>query len=594
MSASGEPLVPARKVLSGIPASHGVAVGKARLVGRSALRVPRRRIRAKDAPAEVARLKDAIETSRREIEDARAALGDAADADYQLILDAHLLMHGDALLVDTTVHTIERDLLCAEWALRRTVESLSLQLEAADSEYFRARAGDITQVGLHILRCLTGTQAQLPPLDEPVVLVTDDLSPAEAARLAESPLVGLITELGTASSHTAIVARALGIPALVGVAAATDAIGEGDTVVIDALRGEVVLAAGADEQTAAEERSVRYRAFTAGLRSRAEEKAATADGERIILAANLEMPAEVEAAARPESDGVGLYRTEFLYLGRDQAPTEEEQREVYADVLRLMNPRPVTFRTFDLGADKLPADRRFPRGPNPALGLRGVRLLMTHPRLFRAQVRAVLRAAVHGNARLMFPLVGSLADLRTARAFVDEVAAELTQEGEHFARVPIGVMIEVPAAALLANVLASECDFFSVGTNDLIQYTFAVDRTNPRVATMADPLDPALLRLLEMTASAAQQRGIDLSMCGDMAANPLALPIVIGLGFRTLSMPSASIPIANAIVRSIRAERAAEAAQEALALPDAASVQELVRERFADSLGDLWAEEGVG
>jgi phosphotransferase system enzyme I (PtsI) len=580
-------------VLSGIPASHGIAVGKARLVGRSALRVPRRRIGTHDAPAEVARLKAAIETSRQEIEDARAALGDAADADYQLVLDAHLLMHGDALLVDTTVQNIEQELLCAEWALRRTVEALSAQLQSADSEYFRARAGDITQVGLHILRCLTGTKEVIPELDEPVVLVTDDLSPAEAARLVESPLVALITELGSASSHTAIVARALGIPALVGVPSATDLIGEGDTVVVDALRGEVVLAAGSDEQTEAEERSTRYRAFTAGLRSRAEEKAATADGERIILAANLEMPAEVEVAARPESDGVGLYRTEFLYLGRDQAPTEDEQREVYSRVLTLLNPRPVTFRTFDLGADKLPTDRRFPRGPNPALGLRGVRLLMTHPRLFRAQIRAVLRAAVHGSARLMFPLVGSLSDLRGARALVDEVAEELEKEGEPFARVPVGVMIEVPAAALLANVLAAECDFFSVGTNDLIQYAFALDRTNPRVATMAEPLDPALLRLLDMTAEAARHHDIDLSMCGDMAADPFALPIVIGLGYRSLSMPSASIPLANAIVRSIRTDQAAEAARDALALPDARSVHELVRERFTESLGELWAEEGI-
>jgi len=568
-------------------------VGKARLVGRSALRVPRRRIAPEDAEAEVARLRDAIDASRAEIEDARAALGDRADADYRLVLEAHLLMHGDALLVDTTVETIERELLCAEWALRRTVESLAAQLGEADSEYFRARAGDVTQVGLHILRCLTGKKAALPNLDEPVVLVTDDLSPAEAARLVDSPLLALVTELGSASSHTAIIARALGIPALVGVPDATDQVGEGDTIVVDALRGELVISADDEEQRDAEERSSRYRAFTANLRTRAGRDAQTADGAPIVLAANLEIPAEAEAAAGPESGGVGLYRTEFLYLGRDQAPTEEEQLAVYTDVLEVMKPRPVTFRTFDLGADKLPADRRFPRGPNPALGLRGVRLLMTHPRLFRAQVRAVLRAAANGNAKLMFPLVGSMDDLRNARALVDDVIAELEASGEPFSRVPVGVMIEVPAAALLAGALATECDFFSVGTNDLIQYAFALDRTNPRVATLAESLDPAVLKLLDMTAEAARHHDIDLSMCGDMAADPFALPIVLGLGYTMLSMPCAAIPLANAIVRRIDAVEARAAAEEALTLPDAESVHALVRARFSDALGDLWAEEGI-
>jgi phosphotransferase system enzyme I (PtsI) len=583
-----------RTVLSGIAASHGIAVGKARLFGRSLLRVPRRRIRPEDAPLEVVRLREAIDASRREIEDARAVLGAHADADYQLVLDAHLLMHGDALLVDTTVETIEREHLCAEWALRRTVESLSSQLSASESEYFRARAADVNQVGLHILRSLTGDRITLPVLDEPVVLVTDDLSPAEAARLAESPLLALVTEHGSASSHTAIVARALGIPALVGVPSATDHIGDGDRVVVDALRGEVVLCADEGERDEALERSRRYRAFTAGLRSRAEEQARTADGARVVLAANLEIPAEAAAAAGPESGGIGLYRTEFLYLGRDQAPTEEEQRAIYADVLAMMKPRPVTFRTFDLGADKLPTDRRFPRGPNPALGLRGVRLLMTHPRLFRAQIRAVLRAAAEGNARLMFPLVGSLADLRGARALVEEVITELEAEGVEHARVPVGVMIEVPAAALLAEALAEECDFFSVGTNDLIQYTFALDRTNPRVATLAESLDPALLKLLAMTAEAASDRDIDLSMCGDMASDPFALPIVIGLGFRSLSMPTTAIPLANAIVRRIDAKEAEAAAREALDLSDARRVHELIRARFSDALSDLWAEEGIG
>ncbi len=583
-----------RTVLRGIPASHGVVVGKACLVGRSALRVPRRRIASSAVPGEVARFRKAIRASRAEIEGARAALGDGAAADYRLILDAHLLMHGDALLVDATVEVIEREHICAEWALRRTVESLARQLEEASSEYFRGRAADVTQVGLHILRCLTGAPTVLPDVDEPMIVVADDLSPAEAARLSKRPIIGLVTELGSPTSHTAIIARALGVPALVGVSDATDRVADGDTVVVDAIRGELVLSADAAERAVAAERSSSYRAFTARLRSRAGGEVGTRDGELVTLSANLEMATEVEGAAGPEASGVGLFRTEFLYLGRDQAPTEAEQCAVYAEVLEAMSPRTVTFRTFDLGADKLPRSRRFVAGPNPALGLRGVRLLLTHPRLFRTQVRAILRAAENGNARLMFPLVGSVGDMRYARSLVDEVLAELEAAGAAHGEVPIGAMIEVPAAAMMADALAKECDFFSVGTNDLVQYTLALDRTNPRVAPLARPLDPAVLKLLDLTARAARENGTDLSMCGDMAADAFALPIVIGLGYRHLSMPTAAIPMAHAIVERIDTRAAASVAKAALELPDVESVHELVRESFGETLGDLWEAQGLG
>lgn len=583
-----------RVAIEGIPVFHGVVVGPACLVGRSALRVPRRRIEAESVADEVARLREAIQASRADIEAARTALGDEGDADYRLILEAHLLMHGDELVVDATAQRIAEDLICAEWALRRTIRSLAQQLDGASSEYFRGRAADITQVGLHILRCLTGTPAELPEADGPHVVVADDLSPAEVARLAQRPMIGLVTELGSSTSHTAIIARALGVPALVGVADATDRVGEGDLVVVDAIRGELILGADAEERKRAVERSSSYRAFTDQLESRAGGQVETTDGVVITLSANLELATEAAAAAGPEASGVGLFRTEFLCLDRDIAPTEDEQYAVYARVLGLMGARPVTFRAFDLGADKLPRSRRLVGGPNPALGLRGVRLLRDYPELFRAQVRAILRAALAGSARLMFPFVGSVADMVRARALVDDVVRELEAGGVPHGRLPVGAMIELPAAAMMAGALAERCDFFSVGTNDLVQYTLALDRTNPRVSPFARSLDPAVLKLLDIVARAAEAHATDLSMCGDMAADAFALPVVIGLGFRNLSMPTAAIPMANAVIERVDERFAAAVAKQALGLPGAEEVHDLVRESFADLLGDLWRAQGIG
>jgi phosphotransferase system enzyme I (PtsI) len=565
-----------------------MAVGPVKVIGPANRWIPRRHVAPDTVDAEIARLRDAIERSRAEIEEVRAGMDEGVGADYGLILDAHMLMHRDELIVDAAIRAIRTERRNAEWALRRTVDDLVEQLGRAGSGYFRERAHDVEHVGQHIMRWLTEGQPTLPSIDTPTILVAEDLSPTDAARLAGMPVLAVVTDLGTATSHTAILARTLEIPAVVGVSNVTSRVGDGDVVIVDALHGLVVLDADEAEQERARERATRYLRFTQELRDKRVDVVATADGVRVELQANVELPAEAALAVDSGADGIGLYRTEVLYLDRVTPPTEEEQLRVYRDVVAVTSPRVVTFRTYDLGGDKLPQSERLPRTLNPALGLRALRLSLARPDLLRPQVRAILRASAHGPVRLMFPLVTTVDDIRRARAIVDEIREELAKEGVDASDVPIGIMVEVPSAALLAGALAKVCDFFSVGTNDLVQYTLALDRTNPQVAHLARTLDPAVLKLLDLTARAADEAGIPLAMCGDMAADPFAIPIALGLGYRTFS-----IPLAREVIGRIDSTTAERAAREALDCADAADVEAIVTRVFGDALADLWREEGL-
>jgi len=553
--------------------------------------VPRHAIQPSDVSAEVGRLRAAIEDSRREIKEVRESLGESADSDYGLILEAHMMMHRDELLVDAACGRIENGLINAEWALRRTVDELKAPLEAAGSPYFRERAADVEHVGQHIQRHLGGEGTFLPPVDKPSILIASDLSPADAARLLRSEIRGLVTASGGATGHTALLARALEIPAVVGVRGVLAAVDAGEPAIVDGFHGEVVLRPAPQEVAQAAARAARHMTFVGELKAKNRAPDVTQDGLPFEVWANIELPAEAALVADDEAPGIGLYRTEFLYLGREDEPDEEEQQRVYADVVGVLAPRPVVFRTFDLGGDKLPAHAA--PCANPALGFRAIRLALEDLGFFRRQVRAILRASSKGSAKLMFPLVSTVEEFRRARALVEDCAQELEREGQAFSRVPIGLMIEVPSAALMAEALAAEADFFSVGTNDLVQYTLAVDRGDSRVASLARCLDPAILRLLEMTARAADAASIGLSMCGDMASDPVALPAVLGLGYRRLSVPLASRPLVREVARRVSLERARDVVKTALTLPTADDVHALMVENFGEALGELWREEGI-
>ncbi|MEC7525564.1 MAG: phosphoenolpyruvate--protein phosphotransferase [Myxococcota bacterium] len=580
-----------RQALLGIGASPGVAIGPVTVYDRRSVPVPRRRISEDAVPAEVERLERAIEDARREVEEVRDALPEDAGADHRLLLETQLMMHGDELLLSGARASIEDHQLNAEWALRRTVDAMRAKLRASPSPYFRERADDVSMVGEHVLRVLTGAPRALPHLEPGAILVATDLSPAEAAQLSTMDVRALVTDGGSASSHTAILARALQIPAVVGVTDVTRLVGPGDTLVVDALRGEVVIFPDEEEQEEARERADRFRAFKGRLRDSERSAAETIDGLRVSLLANVELELDVPHAKGEGADGIGLYRTEYLYLDRDEAPAEEEQAAIYRRVARRIAPQPVIFRTFDLGADKMPHGMR--RGPNPALGLRALRVAFERPELLVTQLRALLRASVEGNVQVMFPMVSSVGDLRRAKVLLERAREDLEAEGAAYGPVAIGSMLEVPSAILVADRLAKECDFFSIGTNDLTQYTLAVDRFDPRVAHLARPLDPAILRMLSQARASAAEAGLPISVCGDLAADPAAVPVLIGLGFERLSMPMVAIPLVREVVSRIERSACEEVAREALDLDGADDVERLVAARFGDALGELWREQGL-
>ncbi len=583
-----------RTAIAGIAACPGVAVGPVRVLDSRGQNVARGTIRARAVPAELRRLERAVESSVASIEEVRRALESSLGPKYAALLDPHVHMHGDAMLLEGARKAIEAEHVNAEWAVRSTIDALKQPLLAADQPYFRERAEDIEQVGQHILRALRGDRTNLPEPDDPVVVVATDLSPADAAALWGTSVVGLVTERGSATSHTAILARALGIPAVVGAPGVARRSVGAHMAVVDGVRGEIVLDPGWRERAEAASRGERFRSFTRGLRAQGDAQIGTEDGHGVELWANVELPQEANAAAQADVPGIGLFRTEFLYLNRTRPPGEDEQAEVYGSVVAELGGRPVVFRTFDFGGDKLLRFRPIPPGPNPALGLCGIRFSLAVPDLLRAQLRALLRASARGPVRVLFPRVGSLDELLAAKAVLAECATELEREGHELAPVPVGTMIEIPSAAITADRLAQHCDFFAVGTNDLVQYTLAVDRSDPAVARLSRSLDPAVLFLLDRARRAASEQGIPITMCGDMAGDPVALPLLLGLGYDRLSIPLGTRPFARAAVRRVSMAEARALAQEALALPSADAVRAAVVERFAGALGELWDAQGVG
>jgi phosphotransferase system enzyme I (PtsI) len=581
-----------RVALRGIAASPGIGVGRA-IVIESGYHVRHHRIMADEADFEIERLRQAIDRSRGELEDIRVRIGNEAPADYRLIIDAHLMMHRDELLVDIATEAIAVDQVNAEWAVERAIGKIAHHLAQAPVDYFRDRAVDVEHVGRRIIAQLAGRISTLPTGLEDAVLVIEDLNPADAAQLIETPVAALVTGLGSATSHTAILARALEIPAVVGVAGITERVGEGDELIVDAFGGEVVLDPDPDECDRAHVRSRRFRQFTRKLRESSGARTETADGAVIELMANVDLPAEAALAARVWARGIGLYRTEFLFLNRTEPPSEQEQYEVYSEIVRKTLPHAVTLRTIDMGGETLKGSVAAPVVPNPALGLRAIRLALARPELLGAQLRAVLRAAALGPVRLMFPLVSGVKELRQARAALDQARVVLAERGEVMGEPEVGVMIELPSAVMMADRFAQECDFLSVGTNDLVQYALAVDRSNPAVSYLAQSLDPAVLRMLAAVVRAAADHAKPLSMCGDMAADPFVLPIVIGLGYRSLSVPVSALPLVREVLRCIDGERARAAAVEALDCATADEVAWLVASRFGKDLGPLWSEAGI-
>jgi phosphotransferase system enzyme I (PtsI) len=591
--------MPTGVVLKGIGGSPGVAVGSALVVGDTRTAYARRHLATTQIDAEVERLHRAVEDAKRHLREVSARLP-SGPLETNAILDAYLTMVGDPMLIERVTKKIRDERKCAELAVAQASEEIARLFAPADANerdaYIAERRHDIEFVCDRLLRELTGDVKQIVPrLDQPVIVIARDLSPADTAGMVREPVIGFVTEIGTRTSHTAIMARALEIPAVVGVADALSVVRTGDTLVVDGLRGEVVVNPSEIMIEEARGRGARHLAFARGLLTARNQPCVTRDGEPVSLKANVELPAEAILALDHGAEGIGLYRTEFIYIDRRTMPTEDEQYELYRAVVEAVAPRPVTLRTFDIGGDKFASSFQLPAEMNPALGLRAVRLALSRPDVFLTHLRAMLRASAHGDLRIMVPMVASVQELREVRRLLGRAMNEVDAAGQPRAKhIPLGMMIEVPSAVVMADVLAREAEFFSIGTNDLIQYTLAIDRGNRSLAPLASPFHPAILRMIRQVTRAAATHAVPVALCGAMASDPLAAVLLVGLGLRELSMEAAAIPEIKEAIRRVTMADCERAAEAALALDTAEAVEELVAGAFAPSLFDLLTgtEEG--
>ena len=582
------------KIFNGIGASPGIVIGRAYLLDRRKVVVEEQeRVSSATAKEEVARFKRAIETARTQLDDVRKRVSKDLGKAHSHILDTHIMLLEDKMLVDGAVKRIKEENLRAEAALKDTVAAIGRKFDAMEDEYLRERKHDVEQVAERVLRSLVGKkQESLADIRDEAVVIAHDLAPSDTLLMRKEKVLGFATDVGSRTSHTAIVARSMGIPAAAGLEKITASVKTGDVVILDGNHGTVIV--DPDEETFLDylQRQQRYKYFEQELDKLKDLPAETPDGTLIHLQGNIELPEEVAAIAKHGGKGIGLYRTEFLFLNRKHLPTEEQHYVAYRDVVERAAPHEVVIRTLDVGGDKVGLSVPFEEEPNPALGLRAIRFCLQNRGIFRAQLRGIFRASVHGKIKILYPMIAGLGELQEIKREMEVVKAELRAEGVLFdEHVEIGVMIEIPSAAMTADLLAREADFFSVGTNDLIQYTLAIDRTNEQVAFMYEPLEPAVLRLLQRVSHAAHEAGIGLAMCGEMAGDPLYAALLMGLGFQYLSMNVAAIPWVKKVVRSVRMQDAVELADLVMRQPTAAlarhTAESFMQQRFPELMAEM-------
>ena len=535
----------------GINASPGVAIGPALVLDTEEYRIPRRAIDASQVPVEIRTLDAALDASRQEVAQLRAAatrkLGDQSSA----IFAFHEQFIADQRLRAAVVELIEKRHHTAAYAFGNEMNRRQRMFRNVADAYLKERVRDLYDIEKRVLRHILGrAREDITKLTEPVIVVAHDITPSQAISLDRSHILGFAINVGGQASHTAIIARMLGIPAVVALNDITSDITGGETIVLDGIHGVVVANPDTDTIDRYRRRQNEYRAFEAQLEQLRDLPAVTLDGTEITLQANIELSHEARYAMETGAEGIGLYRTEFMFLESDRLPTEEQQYEVFRAAVRHVRGNPITIRTMDLGADKLSPAMGVQHDHNPVLGLRSVRYCLTHLDLFKTHLRAILRAAIEGNVRIMFPMITTLMELRQARSTLHDVMEDLEEDGLPFPRdIPIGIMVETPAAALLSGAFAKEVAFLSIGTNDLTQYTLAVDRANERVAHLYSPHNPAVLRLIRDVIQAGRRAGVDVAVCGEMAGSPIYCALLLGLGLRSFSMAPKDIPEIKRIVR---------------------------------------------
>jgi len=570
------------EVLKGVPASPGIVIGKAFVLDTERPHVEEVEIEADEIEAEIEAFMSAIGETTRELERLRGGLEETLGESHARIFDAHLMILRDSMVIDGTQRRIREERQSAAFALTETIGQVTNAMERTRDEYLRERVFDIKDIERRLLLRLLGRkQGSLRHLDDDVIVLAHELAATHTASMHEERVTGFATDVGGRTSHAAIMARSLQIPAVVGLHEATGVIRQGEKIIVDGTLGLLIYRYDQAVLEYYQDRQRRYEEFEKELLVDRDAPAVTVDGRRFEVAANIEIPDEVRAAISHGAEGIGLFRTEYLFITGDEIPSEDEQYEAYRAVVSLAAPATVVVRTVDLGGDKFgPMGAPEPEA-NPFLGWRGIRCSLSQPHLLLRQLRAILRASAHGNVKIMLPMISSLHEVRDARQVLEAAKQELRARGQEFAdNVPLGVMIETPAAAMIADELAEEADFFSIGSNDLVQYTMAVDRGNDRVAYLYDPFHPAVLRLLERTVRAARKHKTWVGVCGEMAGDPLATLLLVGLGVDELSAAPAVVPEIKSIIRSTSYGYARRVAAKALKMKTGSEVRRYLEQIF--------------
>lgn len=568
------------EIRRGLGVSPGIAIAQAYVLERERGRVSRRLIEKEQVEEELRDFENALSAALEELEQLRRQTASAIGNKYAAILNFHYAVLADPSFSQEVRQRISLNKFSAAYAVSRILQRYARSISEASDELFRSRISDIYDIEHRLLRHLTKTESrQLRPESE-VIIIAHDLTPSQTASLDKAYVKGFVTDLGGKTSHTAIVARAIGIPAVVGLSTITAEVSNGDLVIVDGSTGTVII--DPDDRTLQRYRAMQqtFEEFERQLTYLKTLPAETVDGYRVKLYANVEFQEELQAALEMGADGIGLYRTEFLFLGRSTYPTEEEQFRAYRVAARVMDGRPVIIRTLDLGADKMPEDGSHQEA-NPFLGCRSIRYtLICRPDLFKSQILAILRASAFGDVRMMLPMVTSVDEVRRAKILIHDAMDELKQRGEPFnPDIKVGVMIEVPSAAMAADLFTKEVDFFSIGTNDLIQYTLAVDRANPTVASLYQPTHPSVLRLLKNVIETGRRYGIPVAVCGEMSGDVLYVPLLLGLGLELFSAAPPNILEVKKVIRSLTLREAEELAKKVLATNDAIAAENILRER---------------
>ncbi|MCU1230951.1 MAG: phosphoenolpyruvate-protein phosphotransferase [Acidobacteria bacterium] len=572
------------RTYKGIGVSPGIAIGRAVIIEKRVASIYRVPIRDEEVEGEVNRFLEALEKTKDELHELKQRVSRSMGDEYGSIFEAHAMIVGDASFADKVLQKIEEEQVNAEWAMSEVQEELQARFLSFDDEYLRERVADVKDVAERVLVNLQGiAHHDLSEIKHDVIILADDLTPSDTVHFNRRPIVGFATETGGRTSHTSIIAKSMFMPAVIGVPRLTKMIDNDEVVIIDGYEGTVVVNPTEAMISEYVSRVSRHEEQERELLQNRDLAAMTKDERRISLQANIELVEELKDAIKFGAEGIGLYRSEFLYIAKSPLlPSEEEHFELYKKLAEALAPNWCVIRTFDLGGKKLAREVMGSKEDNPVLGLRGLRLCMKHRDMFRTQLRALLRASAFGHIKIMFPLVSGVQELRQVKTLVRELKADLDREGIAYdPELKIGIMIEVPSAAVIADILATEADFFAIGTNDLIQYSLAIDRSNENVSYLYEPLHPALLRLVKGVIDAGKKAGIPVSMCGEMASDPLYAIILIGLGLENFSMNPSSIPIIKNVVRSVRYKDCRRIADVAMTKKTAQEIEEFIIESVA-------------